>query len=171
VNGVNVAQHLFQAFVAARTRAAALDAKTITLAHHMQIRKVRHAPAAASVGTRVEIMEVARWRHGRIGECRSERGTPQIDSDQHDAIRKSHGSKVKRRNQIRNVAHPPRAGPDQYQHQQRERANENAGGARGGSAPSAAADFRQTFGKRPLDKLLQALARKCVARLDDERVQ
>src|SRR5262249_8389267 len=68
MNGVNVAQHLFQALVAAWARAAALDAKTITLAHHMQIRKVRHAPAAASVGTRVEIMgrSVEAWSHRRM---------------------------------------------------------------------------------------------------------
>jgi hypothetical protein len=91
VERVQLREHPPQAVVTARPRSAALDAKAVALAHHMKIRQMSHAPCATCMRAGVEAMEIAGLGHCRIGDCPYERGSREIDGDQHDAVGQSHG--------------------------------------------------------------------------------
>jgi hypothetical protein len=47
MNGIELAKHVCETLVAAWPGPAALDAKTVALTDGVQIRQVRHAPAAS----------------------------------------------------------------------------------------------------------------------------
>jgi hypothetical protein len=68
--------------VAARARPAALESKTVPLAHNVEIRQVRDTPAAAFPRSFVERFKIARRTHGRVSNRPDQRGNGHIGTDQ-----------------------------------------------------------------------------------------
>src|SRR5262249_28679745 len=60
VDGLQLCQRLSKPFVAPRTRSAALDAKAILLAHHMNVGQMGDTPKPAGDGCCTVVVEVAR---------------------------------------------------------------------------------------------------------------
>ena len=78
-SAVELLQQALEPLVAARARSSALDAEAITFADHMDVGEVDDAPRARRLARRLgEARQVARLRHGGIGEAPDQRGDGEI---------------------------------------------------------------------------------------------
>ena len=146
MNGREARHDAIEAIVAARAAAPAFDAKAISLADDMKVRKMRDAPGAATGRRGIECSEIERLVHAGIRKAPDQRGDREIDRHQHDGVGERRHDQAMQHREIGHGAHPARAWPDKNGDQCRASAHEDA--AQRPSSPRAAARARRRSSAR-----------------------
>jgi hypothetical protein len=160
-----------QTLVAARPRPAAFETKAVAFADDVHVGQMRDAPRAHVFARLIELLEIARLRHRRVGDSPDQRSHREIAGNQHHCVGQGHCRKMLERSHARRAPQQIRMRQDLNQHQQRNAADHCTGDqGRGGTQPRALR-FACLRGQQPLGELAKPLAANRISRLHDERIE
>ena len=113
MNRLEPDQDPFEAIVAARTAAAAFEAKAVALADDVNVGQMSDTPGALAGGRRIEESQIDRLIHARVRYAPDQRRNREVGRDQDDGVGHGGTGEPMPQREIRRVSDPARRGPGQ----------------------------------------------------------